>query len=76
MLPKEEKRSAIDGGKPSTFDISLWINNNERAAVRERYHLGDEVTYVGRFDSYDDIWRTFYLVNGAVVGYSQADLGF
>jgi hypothetical protein len=60
----------------STFDVSLWVNNDERAALRARYHIGDEVTYVGRFDSYDDIWRTFYLVNGSVLGRSQADLGF
>jgi len=60
----------------STFDVSLWINNHERAAVRERYQVGDEVTYVGRFDSYDDIWRTIYLVNGSVLGHSNADLGF
>ncbi len=60
----------------STFDVSLWINNHERAAVRERYQVGDEVTYVGRFDSYDDIWRTIYLVNGSVLGRSSADLGF
>jgi hypothetical protein len=60
----------------STFDVSLWINNGERAAVRARYKVGDEVTYVGRLDSYDDIWRTIYLVNGSVLGTSAADLGF
>jgi hypothetical protein len=51
----------------STFDVSLWINNSERAAVRARYKVGDMVTYVGRLDSYDDIWRTLYLVNGSVL---------
>lgn len=60
----------------STFDVSLWINNNERAAVRARYKVGDIVTYVGRLDSYDDVWRTLYLVNGSVVGPpAQQDLG-
>jgi hypothetical protein len=52
----------------STFDVSLWINNAERDAVRARYQVGDLVTYVGRLDSYDDIWRTLYLVNGSVLG--------
>src|SRR2546423_15558859 len=51
----------------STFDVSLWVNNAERAGVRARYKVGDVVTYVGRLDSYDDIWRTIYLVNGSVL---------
>jgi hypothetical protein len=60
----------------TTFDVSLWINNRERDDVRARYRVGDEVTYVGRLDSYDDIWRTLYLVNGSVLTNSSADLGF
>ncbi len=61
----------------STFDVSLWINNNERDAVRARYKVGDVVTYVGRLDSYDDIWRTLYLVNGSVLGlYDRQDTPF
>jgi hypothetical protein len=60
----------------STFDVSLWINNDERGAVRARYKVGDEITYVGRLDSYDAIWRTIYLVNGSVLGLATADLGF
>lgn len=52
----------------STFDVSLWIDNALRQPVRARYHVGDWVTYVGRLDSYDDIWRTLYLVNGSVLG--------
>ena len=60
----------------TTFDVSLWVNNAERAAVRERYHVGDVVTYVGRLDSYDDIWRTMYLVNGSILGVAAIqDLG-
>jgi len=60
----------------STFDVSLWINNAERPAVRARYKVGDLVTYVGRLDSYDDIWRTLYLVNGSVLGLAAPnDLG-
>jgi hypothetical protein len=52
----------------STFDVSLWLNNAEREAVRAQYKVGDIVEYVGRLDSYDDIWRTLYLVNGSVLG--------
>jgi hypothetical protein len=60
----------------STFDVSLWINNAERDTVRTRYHVGDLITYVGRLDSYDDIWRTLYLVNGSVLGAAPpGDLG-
>lgn len=60
----------------STFDVSLWVNNAERESVRARYHVGDIVTYVGRLDSYDDIWRTLYLVNGSVLSLSPVqDMG-
>jgi hypothetical protein len=61
----------------ATFDVSLWVNNDERAAVAARYHVGDVVLYTGRLDSYDDIWRTLYLVNGSVIGLADArDAGF
>jgi hypothetical protein len=60
----------------STFDVSLWVNNSERAALRTRFKVGDIITYVGRLDSYDDVWRTMYLVNGSVIGVAgQQDLG-
>jgi hypothetical protein len=52
----------------TTFDVSLWVNNAERQAMHARYKVGDIVTYVGRLDSYDDIWRTLYLVNGSILG--------
>ncbi|MDB4966927.1 MAG: hypothetical protein JWN44_2616 [Myxococcales bacterium] len=51
----------------STFDVSLFINNSEQAATRARFKVGDVVTYVGRLDSYDDIWRTLYLINGSIL---------
>jgi hypothetical protein len=61
----------------ATFDVSLWLNNDERAAISANYHVGDVVTYVGRLDSYDDIWRTLYLVNGSVLGRADShDAGF
>jgi hypothetical protein len=56
----------------STFDVSLWVNNAERPALHAHYKVGDVVTYVGRLDSYDDIWRTMYLVNGSVLGLGPA----
>jgi hypothetical protein len=55
----------------STFDVSLWVNNSERDAMRARFQVGDVVTYVGRLDSYDDIWRTLYLVNGSILGLAE-----
>ncbi len=59
----------------STFDVSLWINSSEREAIRARYQVGDVVTYVGRLDSYDDVWRTLYLVNGSVLQRQSRDAG-
>ena len=57
--------------------MSLWINNDERPDVRAKYKVGDVVTYVGRLDSYDDIWRTLYLVNGSILGLAPLqDAGF
>ena len=48
-----------------TFDVSLQV----RPEVRHKQaHLktGDRVTYIGRLDTYDDVFRTFYLVHGDV----------
>jgi hypothetical protein len=54
-----------------TFDVSLWIEGAQRGDLRKRIHVGDLVSYVGRLDSYDDVFRTLYLVHGAII----ADLG-
>jgi hypothetical protein len=59
----------------STFDVSLWLNNSERRTVAEQYKVGDVVTYVGRLDSYDDVWRTLYLINGSVLQRQSPDAG-
>jgi hypothetical protein len=59
----------------STFDVSLWLNNGERQPVEQRYKVGDFVTYVGRLDSYDDVWRTVYLINGSVLQRQSPDAG-
>jgi hypothetical protein len=50
-----------------TFDVSLWLEAPQREGLRERVHRGDRVTYVGRLDSYDDVFRTLYLVHGELI---------
>jgi hypothetical protein len=50
-----------------TFDVSLWVDMPQQKQLRKMMKLGDRVTYVGRLDSYDDVFRTLYLVHGRVV---------
>jgi hypothetical protein len=50
-----------------TFDVSLWLEAPQREHLRQRLKIGDRVTYLGRLDSYDDIFRTLYLVHGTIV---------
>jgi hypothetical protein len=50
-----------------TFDISLWIEPQQRKDLRAKMKLGDQVRFVGRLDSYDDIFRTMYLVHGVIL---------
>jgi hypothetical protein len=50
-----------------TFDVSLFVDAPQRNQLRKRLHKGEHVTFVGRLDSYDDVFRTLYLVHGAVV---------
>jgi hypothetical protein len=50
-----------------TFDVSLWLEADQRAGLRRRLQLGDRITYVGRLDSYDDVFRTLYLVHGQIL---------
>ena len=50
-----------------TFDVSLWLEAPDRALVRQRHHVGEQVTYLGQLDSYDDIFRTLYLVHGRLL---------
>jgi hypothetical protein len=59
----------------STFDVSLWLENNQREKIQQEYKVGDVVTYIGRLDSYDDIWRTLYLINGTVLQRQSPDAG-
>ncbi len=49
-----------------TFDVSLYVEPHARPRLH-RYKPGDRVTYVGQLDSFDDVFRTLYLVHGDVV---------
>ena len=49
----------------ATFDVSVQFE----ATARERLHLhrvGSTVAFVARLSSYDDMWRSMYLVHGDV----------
>ena len=48
-----------------TFDVSLYVEPAARPRLH-RFKPGDRVTYVGQLDSYDDVFRTLYLVHGDV----------
>ena len=50
-----------------TFDVSLWIEADQKPELKRTLRLGDRVDYIGRLDSYDDIFRTLYLVHGRVI---------
>ena len=50
-----------------TFDVSLWMENGQMAELKRRYQKGDRLSYVGRLESYDDIFRTMYLGHGLIV---------
>jgi hypothetical protein len=50
-----------------TFDVSLWVDMPQQKQLREMMKLGDRVSYVGRLDSYDDVFRTLYLVHGRIL---------
>jgi hypothetical protein len=51
-----------------TFDVSLHVVAGQRPQLRQLMKLGDRVSYMGRLDSYDDVFRTLYLVHGTVLG--------
>ena len=52
--------------KTVTFDVSLQMEPAARVK-RSQLKVGDTSTYIGRLDSYDDLFRTFYLVHGDLV---------
>jgi hypothetical protein len=51
----------------TTFDVSLTCDNNALKLAKSRFAPGDRVRYVARLDNYDDVFRTMYLTNGAIV---------
>ena len=51
--------------KTVTFDVSLQMDAVGRAR-RKKLKVGDVVTYIGRLESYDDLFRTMYLQHGDV----------
>jgi len=50
-----------------TFDVSLWLEADQLPLLRRKFHKGDALSYYGRLDSYDDIFRTLYLGHGMIV---------
>ena len=58
-----------------TFDVSLWLEADQLTLARKRFKKGDRLTYVGRLDSYDDIFRTLYLGHGLVAAELAPDGG-
>lgn len=58
-----------------TFDVSLWIDPASRPRLRRTLKRGAFYTYIGQLDSYDDIFRTLYLVRGAVIPVPVRDAG-
>ncbi len=50
-----------------TFDVSLWLETAQRIDLRKRFKPGDHLSYIGRLDSYDDVFRTLYLVHGSIL---------
>jgi hypothetical protein len=60
-----------------TFDVSLWMETDQLATLHKRYKRGDSLTYLGRLDSYDDVFRTLYLGHGLIAAEppASADAG-
>ena len=60
----------------TTFDVSLICENATVLSIPSHYRKGDRVRYVGRLSTYDDIFRTMYLMHGMVLAkVPKADLG-
>jgi hypothetical protein len=59
-----------------TFDVSLICEQSVIPKLKQRFAVGDRVRYVGRLDSFDDIFRTMYLQHGVVLEkLAHSDLG-
>lgn len=51
----------------TTFDVSLGLTGAELADAQRRYHKGSVISYMGKLDSIDDIFRTIYIVQGVIL---------
>lgn len=58
----------------TTFDVSVALDARGRERVR-RHRVGEYVTYAGRLNSFDDVFRTLYLVQGDVAPPADAAAG-
>jgi hypothetical protein len=47
----------------ATFDVSVQFESSARERLH-RHRVGTTVPFVGRLSSYDDLWRSMYLVHG------------
>jgi hypothetical protein len=60
----------------STFDVSLTCDRDALQRAKREFHKGERIRYLGRLDTYDDIFRTLYLTHGVVLEkLPPADLG-
>jgi hypothetical protein len=50
-----------------TFDVSLRMDADQVASLKQHVRVGDRVTYTGQLDSYDDVFQKIYLAHGSVV---------
>jgi hypothetical protein len=50
----------------TTFDVSLHLDASSAAALAG-VRRGSRVTYIGRLDDFDDIFRQFHLTNGTLI---------
>lgn len=54
--------------RTTTFDVSVSIDVESRARIQREYKRGDRIVYVGRLNNYEDLFRTFYLAQGGIIG--------
>lgn len=50
-----------------TFDVSLTLSADQLARAKTTLKKGARVSYMGKFDQFDEIWRTIYLVQGELL---------
>lgn len=58
-----------------TFDVSLTLSAAELERARRTLKKGSRIAYMGKFDQFDEIWRTIYLVQGTILEVPSVDAG-